>query len=107
MRISKNRLREIIAEELQTALKEADRAPVVFQTDAEGRRSKHVLDMARQATLAGVPADVVEDLLDSEHDDQCVAGDLSKAMKAANSGTKSRAVSMLENTEGESDADQA
>jgi hypothetical protein len=107
MRISKNRLREIICEELQLVLEATDRAPVVFKTDAEDRRSKKVLDMARQATLAGVPKKVVEDLLDSERADISVADDLSKAMKNADSGTKSRAVSMLENTKGESDADQA
>lgn len=107
MRISKNRLREIICEELQLVLEATDRAPVVFKTDAEDRRSKKVLDMARQATLAGVPKKVVEDLLDSERADISVADDLSKAMKNADSGTKSRAVSMLENIKGESDADQA
>ena len=107
MRISKNRLREIICEELQLVLEATDRAPVVFKTDAEDRRSKKVLDMARQTTLAGVPKKVVEDLLDSERADISVADDLSKAMKNADSGTKSRAVSMLENTKGESDADQA
>jgi hypothetical protein len=106
MRISKQRLREIITEELKLVL-EADRAPVVFQSDAEGRRSKHTLDVARQATLAGVPAKEVEKALNNDDSDLTVNATLQDLMVQADSGTGSLAVSMLEWATGRSNADQA